>query len=708
MANEESESPAAVPAVAEDPKGAVESTTPSAPVVAETTPAVEPTPVTTTAATTTSESDNDNADVSSSYQPSIQPFRFEGLGDNMMMKPLVISSTPVSVPSSAVSPPPVANVSSAPPVVEEAKAESPVETVPPVVTTSTTTAPSPPAKQMDASKPTEEVYQQRTAQVAAAGTASRWGQGELEKAQSFNGMQQAMATLEEPLTPKEEETLPEEPKTVQPSTPVTATTIPTKQMDASKPTEEVYQQRTAQVVAAGTASRWGKGELEQAHTFHGMQQAMATLDQPLPAAAPARQQPLTAPEIAMNELYHQRNQNIVAAAGASRWGPRELEKASVAAQLKQALQTLDQRKPVKKTLFQQRNDNVVQAGAASRWGKVETEKSKMAAGLKQALDVLEFGAEAAAATHLKPVVGTEVAPSSPTMTTTTPAAPSEESEETNTHSTDDATVTPLRSYVVQSDGFGMQPLVMPSVVQEEPAVVDEEPAVAVPEATVIPEAKVDKKEEDDDEDGNDESGKGGDATTSLTTEEQQARIKKRIEEMRQRANRQAANGTSQAETKNSSSSIPPVAAKPSASATSSTATPPSPPVARSSALPETTASAASPSPPKAGTMEQPEVLMVQNAASQMAAESAAFIPTRPVQAPPRSLLQRAAMGEVIRRNRRQSPTARAMSVSSHDPHHYHSKPPLPSFDGRPPLPFYAKWIVPEEEEATVVPTSPSN
>jgi len=125
----------------------------------------------------------------------------------------------------------------------------------------------------------------------------------------------------------------------------------------------LFEKRNLQVVAAGEKSRWGSLEVQKA--------AESVKSQPVVVASSTVEE---------SSLFDKRNARVAAegAAGKSRWGDMEVEKAAIGTVTAEPLAvSLDNRVNLGASLFDQRNARVAAAGAAgkSRWGDLEVQKA---------------------------------------------------------------------------------------------------------------------------------------------------------------------------------------------------------------------------------------------------------------------------------------------------------------------------------------------
>ena len=196
----------------------------------------------------------------------------------------------------------------------------------------------------------ESSFDKRNKQIIAAGSNSRWGSAEINRAieQSKNAPSSTTAAI---VTTSVQEVVPE---------------------------VSVYDIRNSQIIAAGAKSRWGSAEINRA-IKNGA--TAASSSQPTVSAAPSE------------TSYDSRNSQVVASAtaGQSRWGEKEVERARgarVAAAKTQPIgledrinlgaSTLSSSPPeVAATVFDSRNEQVVAAANAgkSRWGNMEVERA---------------------------------------------------------------------------------------------------------------------------------------------------------------------------------------------------------------------------------------------------------------------------------------------------------------------------------------------
>ena len=183
----------------------------------------------------------------------------------------------------------------------------------------------------------ESLFDKRNKQIIAAGSASRWGSAEINRAieQSKNA-------------------------------PTSTTTTVTTSAQETVPEVSLYDLRNSQIIAAGAKSRWGSAEINRAIKNGAM---AATVSQPTASAAPTE------------TAFDSRNEQVVASAnaGQSRWGEMEVEKAKLAVSLEDRVNlgasTLSSE--VAATVFDLRNEQVVAAANAgkSRWGNMEVERA---------------------------------------------------------------------------------------------------------------------------------------------------------------------------------------------------------------------------------------------------------------------------------------------------------------------------------------------
>ena len=147
--------------------------------------------------------------------------------------------------------------------------------------------------------------------------------------------------------------------------------------------ESSFDKRNAQIIAAGAKSRWGSMEIERAS-----EQAKS---------APVAVAVTSAPSEVGATVFQQRNAQVAAAgaAGKSRWGNMEVDKAAAGGSVSTAPAAVAEKKEVTledrlnlgaglsapsevgAAVFQQRNAQVAAAGAAgnSRWGGMEVDKA---------------------------------------------------------------------------------------------------------------------------------------------------------------------------------------------------------------------------------------------------------------------------------------------------------------------------------------------
>jgi len=178
----------------------------------------------------------------------------------------------------------------------------------------------------------ESLFDKRNKQIIAAGSASRWGSAEINRAieQSKNAPTSTAATT------SVQETVPE---------------------------VSLYDLRNSQIIAAGAKSRWGSAEINRA-IKNG---ATAASSQPAASAAPSE------------TAFTSRNAQVVASgnAGQSRWGEMEVEKAKLTLEDRVNLGATTLSSEVAATVFDSRNAQVVAAANAgkSRWGNMEVERA---------------------------------------------------------------------------------------------------------------------------------------------------------------------------------------------------------------------------------------------------------------------------------------------------------------------------------------------
>jgi len=129
--------------------------------------------------------------------------------------------------------------------------------------------------------------------------------------------------------------------------------------------ESLFDKRNKQIIAAGSASRWGSAEINRA-----IEQSK---NAPTSTAATTSVQE-TVPEVS---LYDLRNSQIIAAGAKSRWGSAEINRAikngATAATVSQPTVST----APSETAFTSRNKQVVAAANAgkSRWGNMEVERA---------------------------------------------------------------------------------------------------------------------------------------------------------------------------------------------------------------------------------------------------------------------------------------------------------------------------------------------
>lgn len=234
---------------------------------------------------------------------------------------------------------------------------------------------------MAAFSPETKLYDERTANVAAAAKAgkSRWGDQEVAKAtQAVNGVKVNGGTVPAKVTVT--------------ASPIIATTIPSG--------TGLYNYRNAMVAAAGAAgkSRWGAAEVKKATEEAAKNPALAASALRQTAAPIARV--VVTPEIEAAD-HGLRNDGGVG-------GPSLAERVNLGMQLFEALRANGVLAPPAPTangsaatsLFQARNARVAAAATAgkSRWGPMENEKSAQLAGAA----ALPPGAPSAAAVITTP------------------------------------------------------------------------------------------------------------------------------------------------------------------------------------------------------------------------------------------------------------------------------------------------------------------
>jgi len=125
----------------------------------------------------------------------------------------------------------------------------------------------------------------------------------------------------------------------------------------------LFEKRNLQVVAAGEKSRWGSLEVQKA--------AESVKSQPAVVASSTVEE---------SSLFDKRNARVAAegAAGKSRWGDMEVQKAAIGTVTAEPLAaSLDNRVNLGASLFDKRNARVAAEGAAgkSRWGDLEVQKA---------------------------------------------------------------------------------------------------------------------------------------------------------------------------------------------------------------------------------------------------------------------------------------------------------------------------------------------
>jgi len=125
----------------------------------------------------------------------------------------------------------------------------------------------------------------------------------------------------------------------------------------------LFEKRNLQVAAAGEKSRWGSLEVQKA--------AESVKSQPAVVASSTVEE---------SSLFDKRNARVAAegAAGKSRWGDLEVQKAAIGTVTAEPLAaSLDNRVNLGASLFDKRNARVAAEGAAgkSRWGDLEVQKA---------------------------------------------------------------------------------------------------------------------------------------------------------------------------------------------------------------------------------------------------------------------------------------------------------------------------------------------